>query len=105
MLKTPKATKLLYANAVNTEPGKGLVVGIKGCEMRSQTLQFRGLHKSSLHQAFCEQDDMIPCYTRINFGPSQNPKKYVFSSVALLRCVALPSLRLYVSVSYHYASG
>jgi hypothetical protein len=38
--ENPDETKLSYASTVNTKRGKGLVAGIKGCEMPPQTSQF-----------------------------------------------------------------
>jgi hypothetical protein len=37
----------------------------------------------------------MPYYAHINLEPSLKPQRYVIPSVALLCCVALPSLRLY----------
>jgi hypothetical protein len=40
------------------------------------------------------QDVTMPYYASINLGPNRKSQRYVIPGVALLRCVALPSLRL-----------
>jgi hypothetical protein len=52
---------------------------------------------SFLFKSFCLQNDTIPYYTHIEFGPSQKPQKYIIPSVALPRGVALPGLGLYTN--------
>ena len=62
---------MIYASTLNTEGSEVEPVGINGCAMPPQTLQFCGLHKVVSHKYFCGWHAMMPYCTPINLGLSK----------------------------------